>query len=525
MTAPAPTGCFSASYAEARAKFLQACGANGAEIVSHRHPLPGPDGAPLFLDEARVGSPDARRVLFVASGTHGIEGFCGSGIQTSLLRSGLAHRLPGGVAVVFVHAVNPWGFAWLRRVNEDNVDINRNFLDHTAAHPENPDYDTLYDALNPTQLDDAAVAAFIETVRRFEGERDSMAVYRALSGGQYRHARGVQYGGRAPVWSNHVLREVWARQARHAELAVFLDLHSGLGPRGVGMLLQTAPADSVAARLAQQWWNDTIRSEPAQGSDAALVSGLIGPAFVAAHHDAASIGIVLEFGTVDMNQVMLAVQADNWLHHHGRRDSDAGRAIAQRMRDAFFVADADWQAAVCTRAQAVMDDALTGAAVFAPEGAGGDATRVRLAELGDRNVLVDFARAMARETEDRDLDLETVRAGMTALLADPTRGRVFILESAGAPVATLSLTLEWSDWRNGFFWWIQSVYVSPAHRRRGHYRRLHEHVRALATREQAVFGLRLYVERENAAAQATYRALGMHETYYRLYEQATRQMA
>jgi ribosomal protein S18 acetylase RimI-like enzyme len=523
MTTPAPSSCFSANYAEARAAFLQACGESGAAIASHRHPLPGPDGAALFLDEARIGSPEARRVLFVASGTHGIEGFCGSGIQTFLLRSGLLQRLPSGVAVVLVHAVNPWGFAWLRRVNEDNVDINRNFLDHTAPPPENPDYDALADVVNPKRLDNAAVATFIEAVRRFERERNSLAVYRALSGGQYRHARGVQYGGRMPVWSNRVLREVWARHARHAEVAAFLDLHSGLGPRGVGLLLQTAPAASAAAHLAGQWWEDTIRSEPAQGSDAALVSGLIGPAFVAALPDTASVGIVLEFGTIDMQQVMLAVQADNWLHHHGQRDSDAGRAIAQRMRDAFCLADADWQAAVCQRAHAVVEHALAGAADFAAAGGPGDAPRVRLAEASDRDALVDFARAMARETENRDLDLETVRAGMTALLADPTRGRVFILESQGVPAATLSLTLEWSDWRNGFFWWIQSVYVSPAQRRRGHYRRLHAHVQALAARDQAVFGLRLYVEQENTTAQATYRSLGMHETAYRLYEQATRQ--
>ena len=133
-----------------------------------------------------------------------------------------------------------------------------------------------------------------------------------------------------------------------------------------------------------------------------------------------------------------------------------------------------------------------------------------------------FEQAMARETESLDLDAATLRAGVKALLADPTRGRVFILELQGEAVATLSLTLEWSDWRNGFFWWIQSVYVAPAHRRQGHYRRLHEHVRALAAGDPEVCGLRLYVEHENHAAQETYRALGMRETYYRVFEQPVR---
>src|SRR5262245_52312802 len=110
---------FDTSYGAARTAFLAASAGAGAELASYRHPLPGPDGEPLFLDTARLGPPDARRVLFVASGTHGIEGFCGSGIQTNLIASGLFARRPADVAVVLIHAVNPWGFAWLRRVNED----------------------------------------------------------------------------------------------------------------------------------------------------------------------------------------------------------------------------------------------------------------------------------------------------------------------------------------------------------------------------------------------------------------------
>ena len=148
--------------------------------------------------------------------------------------------------------------------------------------------------------------------------------------------------------------------------------------------------------------------------------------------------------------------------------------------------------------------------------------RIRAALPADRPLLVRFAIAMARETEGKELDADTLERGVAALLADPRKGRTFVLEETGAAVATLMLTTEWSDWRNGWFWWIQSVYVEPASRGRGHYRRLHEHVRALAAAQPDVYGLRLYVERENAGAQATYRALGMHETHYRLFEEATR---
>lgn len=151
-----------------------------------------------------------------------------------------------------------------------------------------------------------------------------------------------------------------------------------------------------------------------------------------------------------------------------------------------------------------------------------DAPRVREATPPDAEVLVGFAQAMAHETEARDLDGDTLHAGVAALLEDPDRGRVFVAETGGAVVATLMLTREWSEWRNGWFWWIQSVYVHPDHRRSGLYRLLHAHVRALAAADPEVCGIRLYVEHDNVDAQATYRALGMAELPYRVFEETTR---
>jgi GNAT superfamily N-acetyltransferase len=151
-----------------------------------------------------------------------------------------------------------------------------------------------------------------------------------------------------------------------------------------------------------------------------------------------------------------------------------------------------------------------------------DEARIRAAAAADLDVLVGFAQAMARETEGKDLDDATLRPGTAALLEDPLLGRSFVVESKGDVVASLMLTTEWSEWRNGLFWWIQSVYVRPGERGRGHYRRLHEYVRALAAQDPRVCGLRLYVERANTGAQATYRAMGMEETHYLLFEESTR---
>lgn len=142
---------------------------------------------------------------------------------------------------------------------------------------------------------------------------------------------------------------------------------------------------------------------------------------------------------------------------------------------------------------------------------------IREATVADSDRIVLFNQAMARETEGRMLDRGVLGEGVAAMLGDPARGRYYVAEDEGDIVAQLAVTTEWSDWRNGEIWWIQSVYVAKSHRRRGIYRRLHAHVRETA-RAEGVIGLRLYVERDNTAAQAVYRSLGMHPSQYVMYE-------
>jgi GNAT superfamily N-acetyltransferase len=144
---------------------------------------------------------------------------------------------------------------------------------------------------------------------------------------------------------------------------------------------------------------------------------------------------------------------------------------------------------------------------------------IRQATVTDRDRIVLFNQAMAKETEGRILDRKTLARGVEAMLDDPARGRYFVAEDERSEiVGQLAVTTEWSDWRNGDIWWIQSVYVARSHRRRGIYGQLHRHVREMA-REAGVIGLRLYVERDNEAAQSAYAALGMHPSSYIMYEE------
>jgi ribosomal protein S18 acetylase RimI-like enzyme len=132
--------------------------------------------------------------------------------------------------------------------------------------------------------------------------------------------------------------------------------------------------------------------------------------------------------------------------------------------------------------------------------------------------VVQFNALMARETENRELDPTMVRAGVAAVLHNPDLGFYLVAEADGRLVGQLLITTEWSDWRNRFFWWIQSVYVAPDYRRRGIYRALNARVRAEALGRGNVGGVRLYVDRHNHIAQSTYRNLGMAYSNYDMYE-------
>lgn len=137
----------------------------------------------------------------------------------------------------------------------------------------------------------------------------------------------------------------------------------------------------------------------------------------------------------------------------------------------------------------------------------------------DAGILAEFNAAMAMETEGKELDRERLLRGVRSLMEHPEYGFYLLAFHDGRAVGGLMITYEWSDWRNGLFWWIQSVYIRPEYRRQGIYRTLHSHVREQAKADPNVCGLRLYVDKENEAAQQTYQSLGMEHATYHMYEE------
>ena len=349
---------FSASYAEGREKFLAAAAAAGAGVTSFKNSERGPDGGALFTDVAWAGPEDAASVLLTCSGTHGVEGFCGSGAQVATFRSGLARDLPKGTMLVAVHAINPYGFAWVRRVNEDNVDLNRNFVDHAAGHPANAPYDEVHPLLVPADWDGAAKAAADRGIQNYIQSRGLAAFQAALSGGQYDHPDGIFYGGREPTWSNRTLHQVLDRFLRGRRRVAFIDYHTGLGPSGFGEIICTHKPGTPGYHRAKEWFGDV--TSPDDGSSAsAPIQGFISSAFERELKDCELTAIAIEYGTQPVPEVLEAVRADNWLHLHSDPASELGRKVKAQVRRAFYTETDLWKEQIWARANEVSRKCLT----------------------------------------------------------------------------------------------------------------------------------------------------------------------
>ncbi|WP_374311254.1 M14 family metallopeptidase [Dongia sp.] len=350
---------FSATYAEARARFRAAATAAGADIQSYLNPQRGPDGGELATDVARLGPQQASRLLIAMSSTHGAEGFCGSGIQNSWLGDGAFKKLPADTAILLIHAINPYGFAWVRRVNEDNVDLNRNFLDHAKA-PENPGYRELRDHICPKEWSDESEAAVKQVFQKFIDRHSRIELQAAIMNGQYWDKDGVFYGGTGPTWSRRTLAAALSPYAATARHAAFIDLHTGLGPYGVGEIMSNDFGGTPGAARVRDWFGPEATMLDDGSSTSTAVTGDTNIGVVAALPATTITGITLEYGTVPVEPMIDAVRADNWLHVHGKLDSDLGRKIKSQIRYTFYPDERKWKEMIIERAVDVLGRTMKG---------------------------------------------------------------------------------------------------------------------------------------------------------------------
>jgi len=354
-----PERHFPKDYRTARANFIAACEAADLGVTSRVHPSEnGPDGKPLFIDTTTIGPIDAEDATLLISGTHGVEGYFGSGVQTGLLREGIAAKVPKGAKLVMLHALNPFGFAYDRRVNEDNADINRNFVDH-AHPPENKAYEVLAEWIAPKNISQDAMRAANAKLRAFADEKGAFALQEAISRGQYKFADGLYYGGARESWSADMLRDVLREDFAHVKRLLVVDFHTGLGEHGHGeMITEDLPASAAYQRQKKIWGGRVKSSESGESVSAPLV-GTIDKAVTAWAVRRELTFAALEVGTSPMRDVFNALRKDNWLHCFAGRLTMEAEDIRREIRTAFYPDTKEWKRTVFKQADEVVHQALT----------------------------------------------------------------------------------------------------------------------------------------------------------------------
>ena len=356
----AELGAFSDSYAEARKKFVDAARRAGAKLSSYRHPGErGPGGEALCLDVAVLGPGNAARVFVVGSGTHGIEGYSGSAAQRAWLRS--RPRLPKDTAVVLFHAHNPWGFAHKTRVTEENVDLNRNFIDFARPPPANPGYEELHPVVVIRDWNEAAIAGVFAKLDAFRERVGEKAFSDAFNGGQYLHPDGIFYGGARPQWANGAFREAVTTHLARARKAAFVDLHTGIGPWCEHIYLCFHPEGSAARARARAWWGErAVNLAGVTHKKLATYSGTLSDAFCQMLPQAEVTSIVVEFGTLPRAAMQRAGLAQRWIRFEGPRDPVLAAQVRREYEAAFNPADPQWRQAVLEQSKEIIDRGVAG---------------------------------------------------------------------------------------------------------------------------------------------------------------------
>ena len=356
----AELSAFSDSYKDARRKFVEATRKAGAKLSSYQHPSErGPAGEPLFLDVSVLGPGDASRVFVVGSGTHGVEGYSGSAVQRAWLRG--RPRLPKDTAVIFFHAQNPWGFAHKSRVTEENVDLNRNFIDFSKPLPANPGYEELHPLIAVRDWNEASVAGVFAALDAYRERAGEKAFSDAFNGGQYSRQDGIFYGGARPQWANSAFRAAVEIHLGRARKVAFMDLHTGIGPWCEHIYLCFHAEGSPARERARAWWGErAVNLQGVTHKKLATYSGTIIDAVTEMLPAAEVTSVVVEFGTRPRHDMQRASMAQRWMRFEGPRDPVLAAKVRREYEAAFYPADPEWRQAVLDQSREFLDRGVRG---------------------------------------------------------------------------------------------------------------------------------------------------------------------
>jgi hypothetical protein len=350
---------FSPDYFTARRRFAESARAAGARVESVATGQTGPNGEVLSIEIARLGDVSASRVLVLSSGLHGVEGFFGSAVQLRVLQTlGSYGGAPRNTSIVLIHALDAYGFAHLRRFDENNVDLNRNFLlDGDAYHGCSPRYAELDGFLNPhyppARWDAFRIRAYASVLRH--GFNDLKA---AVVGGQYEFARGLFFGGHAPSATRLLLEARLADWIGRAEQVLHLDFHTGLGRWGHYELLVEDCVDAHRrAQLGARFGEDRVRGTDVEGISYPVRGGLSAWC-EALFPDRSYTVLCAEFGTYGPLTVLGAMRAENQAHHWGDPSAPSTKWAKSNLKEVFTPADPFWRQTAVDQAIGLVRRAL-----------------------------------------------------------------------------------------------------------------------------------------------------------------------
>lgn len=353
--------CYAVSYRAARDLFCTTALAGGARLHHYLHPTAqGPQGEELYVDVACYGPEGASRRLFVVSGTHGLEGFCGSAAQLAWMKSPGSRSLAMDTQVVLVHAINPWGFAHLSRTTENNVDLNRNFIDHDHPHPPNPGYEQLHDRLLLDDWSRSTITMAQLAMDDYSAQYGTDALFDTLARGQYSHPDGLNYGGIQREWSNRLLEEIVQRHLAGAQKVGLIDWHTGVGEYGEPFFLCFNDEEGPLLAEAARWWGASrIKGQRPHGKARPNYQGLLFHGVQKYLRDVPMCGAVVEFGTRGWHMRRL-LRLDLWLKFKADPSTDRYAMLKADLFDSFCPVDHIWRDGTITHAVEITDQALKG---------------------------------------------------------------------------------------------------------------------------------------------------------------------
>ena len=333
---------FARNYNEARQRFRETAAQHGA-ILSQYEVVP--DGKePLCIDVAHLGDRAAAQALVLSSGVHGVEGFFGSAVQLAWLEGLAEQPLPAGRQAILIHAVNPFGMAHLRRFNEDNVDLNRNFHDGNAGYQGSPaGYADLDGLLNPPSSPSTWEPFRLKAIWNIM-RYGLPAIKNAVAGGQYEFPRGLFFGGHTQSASTRIIQSEIADWLGGANQIIHIDFHTGLGTFADYKLLLVE--DDRSPRY--PWYEQTFgpeHVEPFAAADktAYATSGSLGSWLLARFPELDYRYAAAEFGTYDVIRVLASLRAENRAHFYADPDSQISKSAKLKLLDTFVPHDPNWR--------------------------------------------------------------------------------------------------------------------------------------------------------------------------------------